>query len=185
MAKVQINVSQQLKASIGEDRLYEIDGTVDIDSTNINVRGDVRLMRTDRGILVKGIIYSGIELTCGRCLNEFNHNLNLNIEEEYFPVTDVNTGAPVSLPEEPDSFTIDDNNVLDLTDAVCQYALMAIPIKPLCQQNCAGLCPTCGTNLNKVQCECPSAAGDPRWDGLRNMVLTDSNNVIKEKKGSR
>jgi len=182
---VQINVSQQLKSSIGQVRNYEVDGVVSINESNVTAQGKVRLMRTDRGILAKGTLHTEIELTCSRCLSLFNHHLALNIEEEFFPTTDINTGAVISLPDEPDCFTIDEHNILDLTDAMRQYALMAIPIKPLCQQDCAGLCPTCGANLNQAPCDCPAEAVDSRWDGLRNLVLADSKTTANKKKGTK
>jgi uncharacterized protein len=182
--KVQINVSQQLKASIGEVRRYEINGTVAIEDSDIDVSGKVKLTRTDNGILVEGKLVSVINLTCGRCLNEFRHDLNLIIEEIFYPTTDIHTGVAISVPDEPGCFTIDENNILDLTDAVSQYALMTIPIKPLCRQDCAGLCPVCGTNLNTDSCDCPSATADPRWDGLRKLVTIDSEEPVKDRKGS-
>ena len=181
---MQINVSQQLKSSIGEVRDYEIDGIINLDDNNITVQGKVSLIRTDRGVLAKGTLPSATELTCGRCLNLFNHHFSLNIEEEFFSVTDVNTGAAISLPDEPGYFTINENNVLDLTDAVRQYALMAIPIKPLCHQDCAGLCPACGANLNKAPCGCPSKPVDPRWDELRKLVSTNGITSANKEKGT-
>ncbi len=162
----QINVSQQLKASIGSTRDYEVDGIVDIEGSNSTVQGEIRLTRTDRGILAKGILHTEIELTCSRCLSLFNCPLTLNIEEEYSPTTDIVTGIPLPLPDEPGSFTIDEHHILDLTEAIRQYAILAIPMKPLCQEDCAGLCPTCGANLNQAPCNCPPQPVDPRWSEL-------------------
>jgi len=127
-------------------------------------------MRTDRGILASGTLHSEIEVTCSRCLSLFRYPLKLNFEEECFPTTDIISGAFLPLPEEPGSFTIDENHVLDLTEAIRQYALMAIPMKPLCRENCAGLCPQCGRNLNLGVCDCPSQAVDPRWAALTKLV---------------
>jgi uncharacterized protein len=160
-----------------------VEGTVNIDNCDVMAQGTLRLLRTDRGILAKGNIHADIELTCGRCLIPFNHHLALNIEEEYFPTTDVNTGTAIPLPEEPGAFTIDEHNILDLSEAIRQYALMAIPMKPLCRQDCAGLCPTCGTNLNQTPCTCPPQTADPRWEGLRKLTLADVENSADKEKG--
>ncbi|MBA7616038.1 hypothetical protein ES703_23329 [subsurface metagenome] len=181
---VQINVSQQLKASIGSTRNYEMSGIVDIDGSNKTVQGVVRLMRTDHGILVKGTLDTESELTCSRCLSLFNYPLTLYIEEEYFPTTDMVSGAPLPLPEEPDCFTIDEHNILDLTEAIRQYALLTVPMKPLCHQDCAGLCPTCGINLNQASCDCPPEPADPRWSELSKLVLTDTKVSVKEQEGT-
>lgn len=169
---MQINVSQQLKSSIGTIRDYEVDAAVDIDSNEVEFTGVVRLMKTDRGILLKGTFNTSLFLRCGRCLSGFSYPLTLKIEEEYFPIMDVNTGVMLPEPEEPGSFTIDDHNIMDISEAMRQYALMALPIKPLCRPDCSGLCPTCGTNLNESSCDCTPEV-DPRWEKLSALTLTD------------
>jgi uncharacterized protein len=167
---MRINVSQQLKAPIGSIRDYELSQSVDIAGSANMVKGEVRLIRTDRGILAKGTLHTEVEVTCSRCLSLFRCPLVLNIEEEYFPTTDVVSGARLSLPEEPGCFTIDERHILDLTEAIRQYALLAIPMKPLCREDCAGLCPHCGHNLNLGPCQCPSSAADPRWFQLTELL---------------
>jgi len=168
---MQINVAQLLRASIGSVRDYEIKKIIDITGDGVNslVQGKVRLMRTNRSILAKGELETDVELTCGRCLSPFKCPLKINLEEEYYPTADVDTGAPLAAPDEPGSFTIDENHILDLTEAVRQYALLAIPMKPLCKENCAGLCPFCGQNLNRGPCGCPLKSADPRWAELSKL----------------
>jgi uncharacterized protein len=171
--KVQINVSQQLKSSIGTTRNYEVDTIVDIDNEKAVFTGSVRLMKTDRGILLKGTFQTNLFLRCGRCLNNFSYPLKVKIEEEYFPIMDVNTGVMLPAPEEPGSFTVDDHNIMDISEAIRQYTLMALPIKPLCRQDCSGLCPTCGAYLNEKKCDCTPEI-DPRWEKLNALSLTDT-----------
>ena len=165
-----INVSQQLKASIGTIRNYEVNEIVNIADGKSMVQGEIGLIRTDRSILAKGTLHTGVEVTCSRCLSLFSCPLTLNIEEEYFPITDVVSGASLPLPEEPGCFTIDEHHVIDLTEAIRQYALLAIPMKPLCREDCAGLCPSCGHNLNYGPCDCPSQGMDPRWSELSKLL---------------
>ena len=167
---MRINVSQQLKAPIGSVRDYEVSEVVDIAGGSRPVQGEVRLMRTNRGMLAKARLHTEVEVTCSRCLSVFNCPLSLDIEEEYFPTTDVVSGARLPLPEEPGCFTIDEHHLLDLTEAVRQYALLAIPMKPLCRGDCAGLCPVCGRNLNQGQCGCLPPEKDPRWSKLNNLA---------------
>jgi uncharacterized protein len=170
---VQINVSQQLKASIGTTRDYEVNGIVESEGGNGTVKGTVILTRTDRSILAKGSLHTEVGLTCSRCLTLFDYPLNITIEEEYFPTTDIYSGNPVPLPDETGCFTIDEHNILDLTEAIRQYTILAVPIKPLCHQDCAGLCPTCGANLNLSPCNCPPRPADPRWSRLKELVRTE------------
>ena len=178
-----INVSQQLKASIGSIRDYEVSEIVNVAGGKSMVQGEVGLIRTDRSILVKGTLYTEIEITCSRCLSLFNYPLTLNIEEEYFPITDVVSGTSLPSPEEPGCFTIDEHHVIDLTEAIRQYALIAIPMKPLCREDCAGLCSHCGHNLNQGPCDCLSQEVDPRWSELNKLALT-SDGVVNKQKGT-
>ena len=170
---MQINVSQLFKEPIGSTRQYEINETIDVSGGSYEIQGEVKLVRTDRGILVKGTLQTGIEVTCGRCLSFFNCPLALNIEEEYFPTTDVVSGVSLPLPEEPSYFTIDEYYVLDLTEAIRQYMMLAIPMKPLCREDCAGICLACGHNLNQGPCGCLPQEADSRWSELNRLTLTN------------
>ena len=174
---MQINVSQLLKASIGSIRDYEVSGIVDIAGSGCLVQGEVRLIRTNRGILVKGTLYTEIEVTCSRCLSMFSCPLALNIEEEYFPTIDVVSGASLPLTGESGCFTIDGHHILDLTEAICQYALLAIPMKPLCREDCAGLCSKCGHDLNQGPCGCPPQETELRWSKSGDCLSTSSSFV--------
>lgn len=168
-----INVSQLLKAPIGSIRDYEVDGIIGVAGNDSRVQGEVRLIRTDRGILAKGELHTEVEVTCSRCLSPFSCHLKLNIEEEYFPIMDVVSGVSLPLPDEPSYFLIDARHVLDLTESMRQYALLAIPMKPICREDCAGLCPGCGHNLNEGSCNCLPQETNPHWAKLRKLVLTN------------
>jgi uncharacterized protein len=169
---MQINVSQLLQEPIGADRSSKISSVADVagDGNRRGIHGEVTLLRTHRGILVQGKLYTEVELTCSRCLAAFRHPVVLNIEEEYIPVIDVLSGAPLPSPEEPGAFIIDEHHVIDLTEVVRQYALLAIPMKTLCKVDCAGLCPGCGRNLNQGPCGCPPVVADPRWSELSKLL---------------
>ena len=138
---LEINVSQMLKGSIGTEKVVPVDGEVDITGFGrSHVAGKVKLTRTNRSILLKGRLETCVKAECARCLEQCDCPLVLDIEEEYFPITDVNTGVPVPEPdEEPGAFIIDEHLILDLSEAVRQYALMAVPMKPLCRPECPGI----------------------------------------------
>jgi len=168
---MQINVSQLLREPIGSTRDYEINEVADIDNGKDNpFKGNVKLLRTQRGILVTCALDTDIELSCSRCLSRFRYPLLLNIEEEYLPTVDVMTGAPLPAPEEACVFMIDEHHILDLTEAARQYTLLAIPMKPLCNEGCAGLCSSCGCNLNEEKCTCPAEDIDPRLSELKKLL---------------
>jgi uncharacterized protein len=168
---MQINVSQLLREPVGSVRDYEISEAVDIsgDGGGHPVQGKVRLMHTPRSILAECALGTDIELTCSRCLSPFRYPVTLNLKEEYLPTIDVVSGVPLPPPEEG-TFTIDEHHILDLTEAVRQYTLLATPMKPLCYEDCAGLCPNCGHNLNEGPCDCPATTMDPHWSELTKLL---------------
>lgn len=166
---LQINVAQQLKSPIGTTKNYDVNEMMDITGDHSLVQGKIRLMHTNRGILAQGTLNTEIELTCSRCLSLFPYPLTLNIEEEFLSTIDVASGAPLPLPDEPGYFTIDEYHIIDLTEAIRQYSLLAIPMKPLCREDCSGLYPTGGDNLNQTPSHDPSQSVDPRWSELAKL----------------
>ncbi|MFC2058452.1 DUF177 domain-containing protein [Chloroflexota bacterium] len=162
---MRINVAQQLKEPVGSVRQYEIEGSSE---EGHPIKGKVHLTRTNRSILVKGMIETGGSAACSRCLEEFVYPLSLEIEEEYLPTRDLVSGLPLPLQE--GVFIIDENHILDLTEAVRQYALLAKPMNPVCQQNCAGLCAHCGHNLNCGPCDCMPAHSNSPWAQLQALL---------------
>ncbi len=169
-----MNVSQLLQEPIGSTREYDIDAEVELlgDGKKYRVKGECELMRTRRGILVQCKLETEIELTCGRCLKPFRQPLKIKFEEEFLPTIDVTSGMPLAQTEDTaGAFMIDERHILDLTEPARQYALMTVPMKPLCRADCAGLCQKCGQNLNEGQCECPSSEIDPRWAALAKIDM--------------
>jgi uncharacterized protein len=163
---MRINVAQLLKEGIGSTRSYEVDEVIDLDVAGDKggglVRGNVELTRINRGIMAMGKLNTTVKINCSRCLVECECPLQMDIEEEFFPLTDIFTGAPLSLPQESDTFTIDDQHILDMTEAIRQSIVLALPMKPLCREDCAGLCPKCGRNLDEEICSCSSDEVYPR-----------------------
>lgn len=58
---------------------------------------------------------------------------------------------------------------VDITEPVVQTAILSLPLKPVCSEDCRGLCPQCGTNLNDQTCDCVKESIDPRWEGLKDL----------------
>jgi uncharacterized protein len=167
---MQINVSQLLREPVGSSREYRLDEAIDIgESKGCPVKGTISLMHTPESILARFKVTTEVELGCSRCLSKYGSRLDLKFEEEFLPTVDAVSGTPLPAPDEG-AFTIDEHHVLDTSDAIRQYAVMAIPMKPLCREDCAGLCPTCGKNLNEGPCGCPKREIDPRWSELTKLL---------------
>ncbi len=162
--EMRINVAQLLKEPVGSSRRYQINESVGKEGLD-SVKGNVTLARTNHSILVKGAMTANVMGVCCRCLSAISCTVDFNLEEEFLPRADI--PSDLALPgEADDSTTIDDNNVLDLGEVIRQYTLLAIPAKPLCRPDCAGLCPSCGHDLNQGPCQCLSGAHNQRWSKL-------------------
>jgi len=155
---MQFNVSQLLKSPVGATREYDLDPgerlRLDEETTATVDAGHVRLDRTNTGILARGHVDATADLTCARCLDEAATAVGVDVAEEFEPSVDVISGRPLPPPENELTFTIDQNHILDLGEALRQNIVAALPIQPLCRPDCAGLCPTCGANLNDGSCRC-------------------------------
>lgn len=169
---MQYNVAQLLKESIGATRRYRLgsDGAVLGSVGAETVDGTVQLLRTHQGILARGEAAVTARQTCGRCLGEFTGSAGLQVEEEFFPQVDVHSGRRLAWPDDAEGMAIDANHILDLTETVRQSVVAAQPMKPLCREDCAGLCPECGVNRNDEICTCGDGVRDPRWGALTALL---------------
>ncbi len=160
---MQINVAQLLKGPVGAKRNYEIDELAGENSDN-RVKGKIELIRTNRGILATGKFTADITGSCSRCLGQAEKQISFIMEEEFFPVIDIISGTHLHPP--PEEFTITDNHILDLHEAIRQYIIMATPTRLLCRPDCPGLCPVCGQELANSDCGHARQSYDHRWDKL-------------------
>lgn len=86
-------------------------------------------------IIVKAKVSGRLSFVCVRCLENFEKDINKELKLSY----------PIDSPD----------SMIDLTDQIRQEVVLSeIPLKPVCSENCKGLCPNCGENLNKGQCKC-------------------------------
>jgi uncharacterized protein len=164
---MRFRVSQELRQSVGAEFAMELrQRNLLLDDVAISdLQGSVHMLRTDRGLLVTVHASAHIEGACSRCLAAVQSPVKVDFQEEFIPLVDPVTGTHISSDEAEDGFVIDADLMLDLGEAIRQYALMSSPSKPLCQPDCAGLCPTCGANLNQGPCSCRSSS-DERWQAL-------------------
>jgi uncharacterized protein len=166
------NVLRELRQTIGSVNEYDLD-EAQVKAGDVTIRdlqGTVQFLRTDRGLLARVRANGLMDEECSRCLAPTQSKVTAKFEEEYVPVYDANTGAPVHLSEqeEEDVFRINARYELDLREGLRQYILMNEPAKPLCRPDCAGLCPTCGRDLNAGPHEC-EAPLDERWSALAGL----------------
>jgi DUF177 domain-containing protein len=116
------------------------------------------------GVLVRGTLRTKVRQVCRRCLAPVEQEVDEHVDLLFAEPTeedDADDGEVYFLPARGDD--------LDLTDAVREQVLLQAPEFTLCREECRGLCPTCGRDLNEGACECvPEAAPSP-WDALKNV----------------
>ena len=100
--------------------------------------------------LVSGKLNARVEMPCVRCLTPVVQELDFDFDEEF---------DEALLPGEEAS--------LDLGDLAAQTWLTSLPMRVLCKEDCAGLCPQCGKNLNDGPCDCKEEELDPRLEILK------------------
>ena len=169
---MQFNVSSLLKEHTGATRDYAIDDDIVIEGERHHLTGQARLDRTPRGLLVRASMAGTAACECSRCLRQLSCPVELVVEEEYLPTVDIDTGARVEIDEgEEEAYRISSRHVLDLSEAVRQYWAMALPMAPVCSEDCRGLCPICGEELSRAGHDCGNDATDARWAKLAQLRL--------------
>ena len=162
---MKINVSQLLKEASGSRREYAADE--DLESGEGQVAGSIKLMRTDKCVWVSAEVSSEAKCTCSRCLKEFSQQIGLAFEEEAFYLSDGASACSTEIP------VIDDKSILDLTETLEQYLYLAIPIKPICREDCRGICSQCGVDLNDAECVCDHDQRNSSWAKLLQIAVSD------------
>jgi uncharacterized protein len=119
-------------------------------------------------VLVEGFVEARVPLTCGRCLENFPFKVRSDLAVRYAP-------KPVRKDEvelTTDDLEVDfyDQNCLDLSVLIRAETLLALPMKPLCREECRGICPHCGGNRNLSPCHCEVKMADPRLEPLRGLA---------------
>jgi uncharacterized protein len=139
-----------------------------------DVEGTLRLTRTNRGLLVHGLLTTAIGQTCSRCLRDIEWPVEVDLDEEALPSVDIASGLPVDADAEPDALRLTDHHELDLEEEVRDGILLAEPIAPLCREDCPGLCVVCGEEMASGPHDHPDDEIDPRLEALRGFVDGDS-----------
>lgn len=147
-----IGAVQQVDEAAMMDDL-ELDGrTVELPEP-VHLR--LTVTNTDDKYLVMGKMTLRARVECARCLEKFL----LPMEIEFF--------------EEFSKDEMENENQLDLTDSIYEHILLDLPIKTLCSEDCKGLCPQCGQNINLRDCGCDRRVTDPRLVKLQEFFKKD------------
>jgi uncharacterized protein len=143
-----------------DDPLVEAAG-VDLDAP---LRVGLELQRAGADIVARGTLAGAVRKDCRRCLEPVVHAFDE-------PVTIVfRAGASAPDAEAEEAWPLPEKaREVDLTDAVREHLVLAVPEFALCRPDCKGLCPACGTDLNRSSCDCTTSETDERWAALKRL----------------
>ena len=136
--------------------------------------GRATLSNVGRYVRAAGRLRTVIGLACSRCLCPVSYELEAEIEEFCVleqidePAAYAGTGD-----EEADPIPILDEEIIDLSELVRQCVVVAAPATVVCRDDCRGLCPHCGRDLNQETCDCARDEIDPRWSALQNLLARE------------
>ncbi len=128
-----------------------------------------RAERAGPDMRLRGEIKARIAAPCDRCLNEVTIPLEIPFDLFYAPA-DPGAGHPGEheLRERDLDFAVYKNDQIDLDELILEQLELCLPRRVLCGEDCRGLCPQCGADLNVEQCDCKTQI-DPRWQVLADL----------------
>ena len=161
------------------DRTFEPDAFA-LKDEEFRIVGPVVLgadLRKDaRKVRLVGRVSGTLECDCSRCLEPFEVPVDAAFDVMFLPAESNVAGLPSKGESEAEEVREDDLGVsfykdetLDLGDLMREQFFLALPMKPLCREDCRGLCPVCGINRNRETCSCRAEWVDPRMEPLRNL----------------
>lgn len=161
---LRINVGFVVKADAGYSRSFELDVEqlfLPPDLQLEDVRGTIKLSRTPQGLVTEVFISGRTPSECARCLKELDQPIATQFTELYAFDERSTTESQLILPP---------SHQVDLAPLVREYMILDLPIIPLCQPDCKGLCSVCGANRNEEDCGHTQRPIDPRLSPLKDLL---------------
>ncbi|HWQ72832.1 MAG TPA: DUF177 domain-containing protein [Desulfitobacteriaceae bacterium] len=162
---MEIDISQ-IRRDLGSTVFFDVSENIpgflfgtDNVAFNTPLHVQIKVHNTGKLLLVQGTIQTNLNVTCGRCLEEFIYPLELAYEDEWIL-------RELASEDQKETAFLFDKDEVEIRDRILEQIVMALPMKFICSAECLGLCPACGVNLNSVKCKCQNKELDPRLAGL-------------------
>lgn len=166
--------SERLKFEELNYRLNLVDpGSVSPFSSDVLI--EYHVSRIDRRVLLGGQLTAELSLQCDRCLVDVPEQLDesfsvvLNIVDD-----EASTKEDLELDDDQINSIIPVDGEIDMFPVLEEQLLLSLPLQCLCQENCSGLCPYCGADLNKADCACEPRYFNNRFGKLKNLKIDPS-----------
>lgn len=134
------------------------------------LKGELRIDKIGKEVVVRGKTAVSVELICSRCLNTFEKFFDLDIFTTYHPISELLSDEVYELHEEEMEVDFYSGDELDVDALIEEEIILSIPMKPLCKTDCKGLCPSCGADLNIKECGCAQDNIDERFEVLKKLL---------------
>lgn len=165
-----LDLSQMRGARDRFDRRYEASAFAS-EQQDYRIAKPVELVvdvyKKNREYRLVGHVSTVLELECGRCVEPFPLPVDVSFDLLYLPHGENAGEGELEIEEDDLSTAFYRDDMIDLGQLMREQFYLALPMKPLCDEACRGLCPHCGTNLNQSSCNCVSQWVDPRLEALR------------------
>lgn len=153
-------------------------GEVDLGEEAARVTGETgvkgRASKKGEEVRLRGSIRTTIEVGCDRCLAPRDAPLEVEFDTSFIPQSaEAAESENVELLAENMGLAAYEGDAIDLDELVREQVLLALPSRHLCREDCKGLCPTCGADLNAEHCTCEQREVDPRWAALADWKNKD------------
>jgi uncharacterized protein len=116
--------------------------------------------RAGRGYMVEGALQGRATLRCVRCLKEFEFPFTERMRLHLLPSATLPQDDETRLGRDDLEVRFYEEPRVDLSELAAEQFALALPMKPLCTEDCRGICPHCGANLNEGACSCPPERDD-------------------------
>jgi uncharacterized protein len=130
---------------------------------------EARIWKVSSSIFIKGKVEATLRLQCVRCLKEFSYTLSSTFELTLHPLKEVPSAEETELGEEEMESGFFEKGEIHLSEIACEQVFLEIPVQPLCQEGCKGLCSVCGRDLNVSSCTCVKSESPSSFSVLQKL----------------
>jgi uncharacterized protein len=134
------------------------------------IRLQLEVQKTGNTFRLVGRVTTTLELPCSRCVEPYRVPVDTSFDSMYLPETENAGEGEREVAREDLDTSFYRNETIDLGEVLREQFYLALPMKPLCSDECRGLCPHCGTNLNRGACACRAEWEDPRLAALKALL---------------
>jgi uncharacterized protein len=149
----------------GETDAYQIMAPVELEFDIHKDKDKFRLV---------GRVRAQLELTCSRCVEAYPFPIDAEFDQRYLPASAASADTETEVGDDDLETSYYSDDQIDLNELMREQFYLALPMKPLCREDCRGLCSQCGTNLNTDTCDCAPVWEDPRLAALKAIKVKSS-----------